>query len=556
MSSAVAFCSQGGGLREAARKYNVPLATLHRRVNGSVKIGCKPGPDPVLPPEAEKKLYDYIIEMADMGFGLSRQEIMFLAYQIAEKGGIKHPFRGESAGRKWFDGFRRRYPTLTLRSPQSLSFARAKAANPKIMEDFFAKLGSVYARLNLLTKPMQVYNVDESGINLVQHRGKVVTEIGRRSVHRVVASEKGKNHTVIACGSASGQVVPPMLIFPRVRVPSHFKENAPPGCLLAAQKKGWVNGELYLEWFKFFIQQIPPARPVLLIQDGHSSHITIDLIELAKKNDIHILCLPSHTTHVLQPLDVGVFASFKTNIGKVLNALLRSSPGRVPTTEDIPYLLSQVWPRSVTAINLMSGFRKTGIFPLNPGCIRDRECAPSTAIAADTSFESSLECLDTSASTENSVETHAPSSGASALSDILSQSSESSALSLAMDSLLIKPQLKKKTMRKQKKAYNHTTVCVTDDQFLKKLKNDKAKKVPGASGPSSKPPLRQKKKIVVNKDSESDSDCECPICGQHYGDVSATWIQCEKCKEWYDTVCVDVDASELPDICVIIVFKI
>ena len=159
-------------------------------------------------------------------------------------------------------------------------------------------------------------------------------------MHRVIASEKGKNHTIVACGSASGHVIPPMIIFPRVRVPSHFAADCPPGSLLAAQKKGWVTSELYLKWFKFFIQQIPPARPILLIQDGHSSHITVELIELAKENNIHILCLPSHTTHLLQPLDVGVFNSFKHHIGRTLNTLLRSSPGCVPSqrTFQIYYL--------------------------------------------------------------------------------------------------------------------------------------------------------------------------------------------------------------------------
>ena len=122
----------------------------------------------------EQRLVEYVIEMSDMGFGLTCVDIMHLAYQIAEKGGIDHPFRNGLAGCTWFDGFRKRHPTLTLHSPQSLSYLRAKAGNPKILEDFFAKLGSIYACLNLLTKPMQVYNVDESDINLIQHKGKVV----------------------------------------------------------------------------------------------------------------------------------------------------------------------------------------------------------------------------------------------------------------------------------------------------------------------------------------------------------------------------------------------
>ena len=296
MSSAVSFCAQGGSIREASRKYNVPVTTLYRRTSGAVMLGCRPGPNPVLTVNAEERLVNYIVNMSEMGFGLSRQEVMCLAFQIAEKSGINHPFRDGTAGRKWFDAFRQRHAYLTLRSPQKLSYARAKAVNPKIVEDFFAKLGALYARLNLITKPMQIYNVDETGLNLVQHKGKVVTNMCRRNVHRVVASEKGKNHTVIACGSACGHTIPPMLIFPRVRIPHSFQEKAPSGSLLAAQKKGWVNTDLYLKWFQFFIDHIPPARPVLLIQDGHSSHISVELIELAKMNDIHILCLPSHYT--------------------------------------------------------------------------------------------------------------------------------------------------------------------------------------------------------------------------------------------------------------------
>ena len=84
---------------------------------------------------------------------------------------------------------------------------------------------------------MQIFNVDESGLNVTQHKGKVVAEVKRRCVHRVVADEKGKNHTIIACGSASGYSLPPMIIFPRVHVSEALKTNAPPGSIIAGQKK-------------------------------------------------------------------------------------------------------------------------------------------------------------------------------------------------------------------------------------------------------------------------------------------------------------------------------
>ena len=148
------------------------------------------------------------------------------------------------------------------------------------------------------------------------------------------------------------------------------------GGILARQKKVGLQKIFYLEWCKFLNQQIAPARPVLLMQDGHSNHNSFELIQVARKNDIHLLYLPAHITHVLQPLDVGVISSFKHNVGLALNAMVRSSAGRVPTTDDILFIVSEAWPKRLTSINLMSGFRKTGIHPLNAGCIKDGETAP------------------------------------------------------------------------------------------------------------------------------------------------------------------------------------
>ena len=52
---------------------------------------------------------------------------------------------------------------------------------------------------------------------------------------------------------------------------------------------------------------IPPSRPILLVLDGHGSHVSIDVIEYTRSNEIYLICLPSHTSHTLQPLDGGVF---------------------------------------------------------------------------------------------------------------------------------------------------------------------------------------------------------------------------------------------------------
>ena len=124
------------GLREASRMHNVPVETL-RGVNGSVAVGCKPGPATILSEEEEDLLCEYIINIADMGYGLTREDIQRLACKTAEKTGCKHPFKDGKAGRGWFDGFKARHPNLSFRIPQSLAFARALSASEYVVADFF-----------------------------------------------------------------------------------------------------------------------------------------------------------------------------------------------------------------------------------------------------------------------------------------------------------------------------------------------------------------------------------------------------------------------------------
>ena len=54
----------------------------------------------------------------------------------------------------------------------------------------------------------------------------------------------------------------------------------------------------------------------LLILDGCEIHIHIEFIEYCLDNSIIVYCLPPHSTHLLQPLDVGLFSPLQKYYGK------------------------------------------------------------------------------------------------------------------------------------------------------------------------------------------------------------------------------------------------
>ena len=92
----------------------------------------------------------------------------------------------------------------------------------------------------------------------------------------ITSADKGKTHSILACVSASGQVFPPFMIYPRKRpVSEKLREGAYPNTVFHVSDNGWITKELFYEWFKMFAEMIPPLRSVLLVLDGHGSHITL-----------------------------------------------------------------------------------------------------------------------------------------------------------------------------------------------------------------------------------------------------------------------------------------
>ena len=98
---------------------------------------------------------------------------------------------------------------------------------------------------------MQIYNSDETGVTIVHTPGKVITALGCHHVYSITSAEKGRTHTVLSCVSVSGLVLPQCILYPHKRnVPGNFREGAVPGILFSHSENGWINSDIYLEWFE------------------------------------------------------------------------------------------------------------------------------------------------------------------------------------------------------------------------------------------------------------------------------------------------------------------
>lgn len=153
--------------------------------------------------------------------------------------------------------------------------------------------------------------MDEKGCRLtIHHQQQVMSEKGVQRVH-MVAPEHAENVTVVAC-NAMGNSIPPMILFRGKRLKPEFCDNLPHGSLINMAPKGSITTQLFNDSLRHFAQY-KSNGPTLIVFDGASSHLDFTIAETAESLGNTLFCLPSNTTHELQPLDKAVFRSFEAN---------------------------------------------------------------------------------------------------------------------------------------------------------------------------------------------------------------------------------------------------
>jgi hypothetical protein len=152
----------------------------------------------------------------------------------------------KKAGWKSFHNFMRRHPQLSVRKPQPTPAARAKGFTPQDVLKLFDIYEPLLVKIQL--SPHHLYNSDETGLSVVQHKVcRVVSLKGKRQIRvaALASAERGSLVTVVTCMSAAGHFVPPFLVYPRVNMKAKLLEGAPPGTTATCRKSGWIQTERF-----------------------------------------------------------------------------------------------------------------------------------------------------------------------------------------------------------------------------------------------------------------------------------------------------------------------
>ena len=152
--------------------------------------------------------------------------------------------------------------------------------------------------------PARLYNLNETGITIVQHDTKILGLKGKRRISSLQFAERGSLVTVITCMSPTGHFIPPLLVFQKKKKKKKYETRT------NEWHTAWINPHVpslgvdrerdFFPVISSFIKYSKPTKedPFLLVLDGQYSHTrNLELISSAWGNHVDIICLPPHSSH-------------------------------------------------------------------------------------------------------------------------------------------------------------------------------------------------------------------------------------------------------------------
>jgi hypothetical protein len=306
-------------IAELARKYGVSRSTLDDRIKRGVVPRAEANQAMQrLSPGEEQALVLWICQLQNWGWPAKVYQVRGMAQELLQaKGDTKE------LGIHWTEQFLLRHPSLKSKFVGGLDKTRVSAQDPSIISAWF-ELVDIHGGNNGDVEKENIWNMDEKGIMMGANE-KVKCIISKHE-KKVFMTTTGNREWVslIEAVSMTGKSCPSWVILKGKLLKASWAKHLNGGHI-GVSENGWTDIELGMAWLRdhFYPNTLRLDNegricPRILIYDGHSSHISSTAIQFCLANGIQPLCLPRHSTHFLQPLDVSVFNALAHFYKKVL----------------------------------------------------------------------------------------------------------------------------------------------------------------------------------------------------------------------------------------------
>ncbi|TIC91612.1 Jerky like protein [Colletotrichum higginsianum] len=363
VNQALDAITNGMPIKRAGQVYGIPRSTLQYRIKGTQPRSIAFSDLQRLSVSQEAKLAEWVRIQHALGVAPTHLQVRLFAERILHAMGDTEPI-----GKGWIQAFLKRNPSVKVQRSRPIDSRRVNGASTEVIRDWF-KLLAIPEITSI--KPANRYNMDETGI--LEGQGSNGLVLGMSETKSVRKKQPGSRAwvSIIECISALGHVLNPLVIYKGKAVQQQwFPLDLGPyeGWQFTATENGWTSDATAVEWLQkvFIPQTLPQGKEVrLLIMDGHGSHTTTDFMWLCYINNIHLLFLPPHTSHVLQPLDQSVFSPVKAAYRKELGYLGQWNDSTVVGKRNFIGCYQKACTAGMTMQNIRSGWKWTGLWPVS-----------------------------------------------------------------------------------------------------------------------------------------------------------------------------------------------
>lgn len=343
--------------------YQVDHRKLSRRLRGMPPRRAIQANSRKLTDLEESVITERILDLASKGFPPRLCVVEDMANRLVATR------QGERVGPRWAGNFVRRRPELRTRFQRKYDYQRAKCEDPEVIRGWFELVRNTIAKYRVCDE--DIYNFDETGFMMgVISTGMVVTSSDGRAKAKTIQPGNREWVTVVQAISSVGYAVPPYVIVAgKNHLDSWYDETELlPYWRTGVSQNGWTTNELAMDWIRHF-EEFTSSRKLgvyrLLVLDGHESHHSNEFEEYCKEHNIITLCMPPHSSHILQPLDVGCFGPLKKSYGRQIEHLMRQQYTHI-TKEDFIPAFRAAFQDSLIESNIKGGFRGAGLVPFDP----------------------------------------------------------------------------------------------------------------------------------------------------------------------------------------------
>ena len=243
--------------------------------------------------------------------------------------------------------------------------------------------------LSIIYEPLQISNADETGFPMAPQPMKVLAGKGDPNVYQQGSSDKSQI-TVLMTSNAVTLYIPRLVVYPGCNFHQTFIENFYshfPTAIFRHSTNGWMDADLFRKWLEeSFIPEIDKAhipKPVLLIIDGAKCHISLPISELCDENNIILYTLLPNATHLIQPLNLSLMGSIKTNYRECVRKWLQNNLGGIYDKNTFIEVFAEVHKKAANVENAVSSFQHAGIFLWNPTKVDDKKLTPAELFKKD-----------------------------------------------------------------------------------------------------------------------------------------------------------------------------